>query len=76
VWQIKERVIMKTTLKERREAFSLTQAQVAEEAGLSLRAYQYFETGKQIPRATTANRLAEILHTSSKEIWGVRKAGR
>ena len=66
-------VIMNKVLRERRRAFSLTQDQIAEQAGISLRAYQYFEKGERVPRAETANRLAEILHTSSMEIWGVRK---
>jgi transcriptional regulator with XRE-family HTH domain len=67
---------MNEVLRNRRLAFSKTQAQLAEETGISLRAYQLFESGKQIPRADTANKLADLLHTSSKEIWGVRKAGR
>lgn len=67
--------MMKNILKDRRLAFSKTQAQIAEEAGISLRAYQQFESGANIPRADTANKLADLLHTSSKEIWGVRKAG-
>lgn len=48
-------------IKNRREYMWLSQKEVAEKAGITREYLSYIETGKQIPRATTIARLAEVL---------------
>ena len=59
-----------TELKERREKLGYTQEQVAEKAGISLRAYKMYESGERIPRADVAIRIADTLGVSVKTLWG------
>lgn len=57
-----------TELKERREKLGYTQEQVAEKAGISLRAYKMYESGERIPRADVMARIAKVLHTSVERL--------
>ncbi len=57
-------------LKERREAMSLTQKQVAEQIGIAESAYQRYERGAAIPNAKMAVRIAKSLKTTVEEIYG------
>lgn len=59
-----------TKLKERREAMSLTQKQVAEQIGIAESAYQRYERGAAIPNAKMAVRIAKALKTTVEEIYG------
>lgn len=53
-----EQLVKKRTKK------SLSQVEVAKQAGISETSYQRIEYGKQIPSLSTAFKLAEILGTS------------
>ena len=57
-----------TELKERREKLGYTQEQVAEKAGISLRAYKMYESGERIPRADVMSRIAKVLRTSVERL--------
>ncbi len=57
-----------TELKERREKLGYTQEQVAEKAGISLRAYKMYESGERIPRADVMARIAKVLRTSVEQL--------
>ena len=57
-----------TELKERREKLGYTQEQVAEKAGISLRAYKMYASGERIPRADVMARIAKVLHTSVERL--------
>jgi len=50
-----------TNLKKLRKNLKLSQAQLALKAGISLRTYQYIETGKQMPTIKTALLICEAL---------------
>ena len=64
---------MSNNLKAAREQSGKTQAQVAKEAGIAVRLYQYYETGQRVPGVRTAIRIADAL-----QVQDVRKlfAGR
>lgn len=55
-------------MKERREKLGYTQEQVAEKAGISLRAYKMYESGERIPRADVMARIAKVLRTSVERL--------
>ena len=57
-------------LKEKREAMSLTQKQVAEQIGIAVSAYQRYERGAAIPNAKMAVRIAKALKTTVEDIYG------
>ena len=57
-----------TELKERREKLGYMQEQVAEKAGISLRAYKMYESGERIPRADVMARIAKVLRTSVEQL--------
>ena len=48
-------------LRATREKSGKTQAQVAKEAGIHARLYQYYEAGEKEPGVTTAIRIADAL---------------
>lgn len=60
---------MNTILRAAREASGKTQAQVAREAGISVRLYQNHEYGKTEPGVRTAIRIAEALGSDVKTLW-------
>ncbi len=59
----------RTKLKERRETTGLTQEQVAEKAGISLRAYKMYESGERIPRVDTAKLIAKALKSTVERLF-------
>ena len=56
-------------LKELRSDLELTQAEVAKEAGVSLRVYQEYEYGNSIPSVILAIKIANTLNTNVVDIW-------
>ena len=50
-----------------RKASGKTQAQVAQEAGIHERLYQYYESGEKKPAVDTALRIAEALGIDTME---------
>ena len=59
----------RTPLKEKREKAGLTQLEVAEKAGISIRAYKLYEAGERIPRADIAILIADAVGSNVKEIF-------
>ena len=53
---------------QRRTEKGLTQQQVAEMAGISLRQYQVLETGHCLPRLTTAVQIAAVLELDLNQL--------
>ena len=61
---------MDTRLKEIREASGKTQLQIAEETGVTVRAYQRYEHGEQRPNVRTAIRIADALGVKDvRSLW-------
>lgn len=58
-----------TKLQFARERARLTQTQVAKQAGVTERAYQFYEAGRKKPRVDTALRIADVLGTTVEEIF-------
>lgn len=61
---------MSTALKAARERIGKTQAQVASEASVAVRLYQYYEAGQKTPSVTTALRIARSLGTTAEALFG------
>lgn len=62
---------MNTKLKETREASGKTQVQMAQEAQITVRAYQKYEHGEQHPNIRTAIRIADALGVQDvRALWG------
>ena len=62
---------METRLKEIREASGKTQAEIAKETGVTVRAYQKYEHGEQRPNVRTAIRIADALGVKDvRSLWG------
>ena len=60
-----------TRLKEIREASGKTQAEIAKETGVTVRAYQKYEHGEQRPNVRTAIRIADALGVKDvRALWG------
>ena len=60
-----------TRLKEIREASGKTQAEIAKETGVTIRAYQKYEHGEQRPNVRTAIRIADALGVKDvRALWG------
>lgn len=59
-------------LKRCRELLGLTQTQMANELGISLRAYQHYEAGTREPSLATLSKLTEILDVSIDALLGIR----
>lgn len=57
-------------LRAAREASGKTQAQVAKEAKIAERTYQYYETDEKEPGVRTANRIAKSVNSTSEALWG------
>lgn len=60
---------MNVTLRAAREKSGKTQAQVAKEAGIKERVYQYYEYGKKEPGVQTAIRIASALGTTVEALF-------
>ena len=56
-------------LKAAREKSGKTQRQVAEEAGVTWRAYQYYEADKEEPGVRTAIRIARVLNSKVDDLF-------
>lgn len=56
-------------IKEARQAVGLTQAQLAELAGVSESAIQMYEIGQRIPRDSVKTKLAEILKQPVQDLF-------
>ena len=56
-------------IKEARQAVGLTQAQLAERAGVSESAIQMYEIGQRIPRDSVKTKLAEILKQPVQDLF-------
>ena len=57
-------------LRAAREQSGKTQAQVAKEAGVTERAYQYYEANEMEPGVRTANRIAKVVNSTAADLWG------
>jgi Helix-turn-helix. len=66
-------VKLDTRLKEIREASGKTQAEIAKETRVTVRAYQRYEHGEQRPNVRTAIRIADALGVVDlRELWDVK----
>ena len=62
---------METRLKEIREASGKTQAEIAKETDVTVRAYQRYEHGEQRANVRTAIRIADALGVKDvRSLWG------
>lgn len=59
---------MATTLKALRKQHGYTQEQLAKRAGIGLRSYRYYETGKRQPKHEASKRLAKVLGVRMDQI--------
>lgn len=66
---------MNQKLQAAREKSGKTQAQVANEADISRRAYCYYEQGKKEPGVRTAIRIAQALGSTVEDIFGAATPG-
>lgn len=62
-------MIVNTKLKNKREEKGLMQAEIANQAKVSLRAYQYYENGERVPDVLTAKLIAKALNSSVDELF-------
>ena len=62
---------MINNLKTVREALGLTQAEVARAAGVSIRAYRYYEMCKCEPAVSVGLRIAQIVDVNPYSLWGL-----
>ena len=54
---------------ERRKSIGLTQAQLAEQAGVSESAIQMYEIGQRVPRDSVKAKLAEVLKRPIQDLF-------
>lgn len=57
-------------LKALRESKEMSREKLAGDAGCSLNSIRDYESGKAIPRADLALRIAKVLDTTVEKIWG------
>lgn len=57
-------------IREKRKEQRLTQQELADKAGVSLKTIQRWENGERSPRVEEMNRLAEVLQVSSAYLMG------
>lgn len=57
-------------LRAARETSCKTQTQVAKEAGVDVRLYQYYEYDEKEPGVRTAIRIAKAVNSSVEELFG------
>ena len=62
-------------LRAARDRSGKTQAQVAKEAGIRERTYQYYEANKKEPGVRTAIRIARALDSTVEELFGAATPG-
>ena len=63
---------MNKTLKAARRKSGKTQAQVANEAGISEVSFQMYEYGQRLPRVDTAIRIAQAVGCAAEELFPVQ----
>jgi transcriptional regulator with XRE-family HTH domain len=56
------------TLQQLREFAVLTQAELAEEVGVSVTTISHWENGSKRPRASNIRKLAKVFHVSPQEV--------
>ena len=61
---------MLTELKQARLELGLTQTQLANKVGISVRAYQFIEHEYKQPRVLTALKIANVLNRTVEELFG------
>lgn len=61
---------MDTKLRQTRLKAKLTQVQVAEKTGVSIRHYQAIEAGNHSPNVQTALKIARVLNATVEDIFG------
>ena len=61
--------MMYTKLKRERQKTGLMQSEIAEKANISLRAYQYYESGQRVPDVNTAKLIAKALNTTVEKLF-------
>lgn len=61
--------MMYTKLKKVRKKTGLMQSTVAKKAKISLRAYQYYESGERIPDVQIAKLIARALNSTVEELF-------
>ena len=62
-------------MKAARKNQGLTQAQVAQKVGISIRAYKMYESGERIPRADIAILIADTIGSNVKNLFGNLERG-
>lgn len=62
-------MILDTKLKQAREKAGLTQVEIAEKVGISIRAYQRYESEKRVPNVYTAKLIAKALNSTVEELF-------
>lgn len=62
---------MNNYLRKYRKAAKMTQAELAKAVGTSPVVICRYETGKRIPKISTASRIAEVLGCKVDDIWPV-----
>ena len=67
----KRNTVVINNLKNRRRELNLTQKQVADNAKITIRSYQNYEKGVQIPAVDVAMRIATCLETAVEDIFKV-----
>lgn len=63
--------VLHNTLKVQRAIRDLTQAQLAEQAGLTRKSINAIETGRMVPSVLLALRIARVLGVSVETIFGL-----
>lgn len=58
-----------TKLQELRDRRGLTQVQLAEKAGMSVRSYQHYEAGKRKPSYKNLKALAKVLRVPMDQLF-------
>lgn len=59
----------KNLLRNKRESTGKTQADMAKDSNISLRAYQMYESGERVPNVRTAIRIAKVLGTTVEKLF-------
>lgn len=61
---------MKAILRDARRDAGMTQKEIADKVKMSRTNYNLIETGRRIPQADTAIKIAKTLDTTVEAIWG------
>jgi transcriptional regulator with XRE-family HTH domain len=60
---------LNTSLKKSRQAKKLTQQKLAEQTGVAVRTYKYYESGARMPDVRTAQKIAAALGATVDELF-------